>query len=145
MRAHITAWESSRVSGSYLAVAHRRVVVAVCAQHIEESLLQARAGGLPESDVVWKCSVEVWKDGGKSSFRHKRDLLLRKAGPAARLATCADGLQQFGVTVGSEQGLVVSRVLVQLVLSPAGRHPDQRPVLVGNSLAHVPFHWRRRG
>lgn len=43
----------------YLTVAHRWVVVTVCTQNIEESLLQTLAGCLPEIYVVRKCSVEV--------------------------------------------------------------------------------------
>lgn len=51
--------------------------------------------------------------------------------------TCADGLYQFGVVLGSEKRLVVSWVLLQLVLSPTGCHPDQSPVLIGNPLTYI--------
>ncbi|TNN67271.1 hypothetical protein EYF80_022520 [Liparis tanakae] len=49
----------------------------------------------------------------------------------------SNGVHQFGVMLASEQVLVVSRFLLELVLSPAGCHPDQSPVLVGDPLTDI--------
>lgn len=57
--------------------------------------------------------------------------------------TCLDGLHKFGVVLGSQQGLVVPWVPLQLILSPTGCHPDQSPVLIGNSFAYVTLYWNR--
>lgn len=57
--------------------------------------------------------------------------------------TCTYGLHQFRVMLGSKQGLVVAWILLELVLSSTGRHPDQSPMLVGNALPYISLYWRK--
>lgn len=45
----------------YLAVAHSWIVSTVGQQHVVQGFLQTGAGGSAEVDVIWKCSVQVWK------------------------------------------------------------------------------------
>lgn len=57
--------------------------------------------------------------------------------------TDVNRLLQLGVVLHSQQRLVVTSVALQLFLSPAGCHPDLRPVLIRYSFANKPFHFTK--
>lgn len=65
----------------------------------------------------------------------------RRQRPCLWNLTCANGVSQRGVVLGSQQRLVITRVALQLLLSTTGCHPDPGSVLVGHAFAHVPFHF----
>lgn len=58
--------------------------------------------------------------------------------------TNVNRLLQLGVVLHCQQRLVVASVVLQLLLSPTGCHPDLRPVLIRNSFANKPFHFPKK-
>lgn len=56
--------------------------------------------------------------------------------------TCVNSVPQLGVVLHSQQGLVITRVLLQEVLGAAGHHPDPGPVLIRDAFTHKPLHFQ---
>lgn len=150
------------LTASYLTIPNCLVMVSISQQDIEQGPLQARLGFSLEEHIVGKGPGHVWKNTQQEYYfevtlvptyvtsyhfyegEGKVHCVCLCVWAGSAPCTCLNGVLQLGVVLRGQQGVVVTRVSLQLFLGSTSCHPDSSAVLIGHTFTHKPLHFQNR-